>query len=176
MEYSPFIIVPGASKERGKRRIYGALHLYLKAKERNQDPILLLSGYDYVHEKEMEKMVKKLNLLGYKVIVEPNSTTTKENALYAKEFVRNLNPKAEIEVITDTVHYGRTTLFFSKIFKEKVRVNVVAMKNSKELLKALAYELIAFPFFLLELFLEREKLQKVLERGRKVRKYLFQKY
>ena len=106
------IIVPSASINRFKKRLEGALALY------NQDPqnsIILVAGNDYKKDKEVRELIEKYRSKTL-MLVEENSKTTYENALFSLEVVKKLEPD-RIIVVTDKAHLPRTKLIFSRTYK-----------------------------------------------------------
>jgi len=147
MPYSEVIVVPGASGKRGIRRLAGALYVYREEKKKGFNPLLIFSGYDYLKDEKMKCAVSILSK-NFPIIVEPNSTTTRENAFYASELVKALEIGGELRlerifVVTDTLHYGRAKRIFSRVF-DNPELEVVEYARTKEIIRDLFYEFFAY--------------------------------
>ncbi len=147
------IIIPGAGGERGRKRILGALYL---AKEL-ENALICFVGYDVEKDKELKKYInaakKYAKRFNSDFIVLSKSRTTVENALEVKPLIEKLNTR-EAYIVTDEIHYGRTKSIFD--YELEVELNYVIvkyLKNVKDLIKNVIYEVIAYPISLTEKYL-----------------------
>jgi vancomycin permeability regulator SanA len=106
------IIVLGASDERMRERIKGAISLYLQNHEKS---LLILSGYDW-KSFNISSLIKRYGISPEKILIEEKSRTTLENAIYSKNVVKKTGVE-EIAVVSDSFHMARVKKIFNDHFK-----------------------------------------------------------
>jgi uncharacterized SAM-binding protein YcdF (DUF218 family) len=96
-------------------RIRKAIQLY---KKENYSNVILSGGRSRLPIPEADMM--RIMLLHYipenKIILERNSKTTVQNAVFCWEFLKNKDPK-HITVVTSAYHIPRTRYIFRKLYR-----------------------------------------------------------
>ena len=135
------IIVLGTELKRFKKRFLGGISLYLDDPENST---LLITGRDYTKDKKIKQFVDRIcqhyNIPLEKLKIETSSTTTQENALYARKLVKT----PYVDIVTSSIHVARAKRYFKREFPYHELKFYAVSEGISTLFKYIPYEILGF--------------------------------